>query len=77
MTEDELNRLLPFQAVAPPLRIDAGGAVRVGRSRISLALIVEEYERGMTPEDIIRLTTRWTSQMSMRSLPITFGTVTR
>lgn len=54
MTEDELKHLLPFQAVAPPLRVDVGGAVRVGKSRISLALIVEEYENGMTPEDMVR-----------------------
>jgi uncharacterized protein (DUF433 family) len=31
-----------------------GGALRVGTSRISLDLVVEQYENGMTPEDMIR-----------------------
>lgn len=37
-----------------PLRGDDGGTVRVGHSRISLDLIVEQYENGMTPEDMVR-----------------------
>jgi uncharacterized protein (DUF433 family) len=37
-----------------PLRVDHGGVVRVGNSRISLDLIVEQYENGMTPEDMVR-----------------------
>ena len=37
-----------------PLRLDEGGAVRVGNTRVSLDLIVEQYENGMTPEDMIR-----------------------
>jgi uncharacterized protein (DUF433 family) len=45
---------LPLQAELPPLRVDEGGAVRVGKSRISLDLIVEQYENGMTPEDMVR-----------------------
>src|SRR5437588_12614102 len=45
---------LPFHAEQPPLRADGGGAVRVGNSRISLDLIVEQYENGMTPEDMVR-----------------------
>ncbi len=45
---------LPLEAVSPPLRVDEGGAVRVGTSRISLDLIVEQYENGMTPEDMVR-----------------------
>ena len=38
----------------PPLRIDDGGVIRVGKSRISLDLIVEQYENGATPEDMVR-----------------------
>ena len=34
--------------------MDEGGAVRVGKSRISLDLVVEQYENGMTPEDMVR-----------------------
>lgn len=45
---------LPLHADHPPLRRDEGGAVRVGKSRISLDLIVEQYENGMTPEDMVR-----------------------
>src|SRR3954453_16251897 len=39
----------------PPLRIDEGGAVRVGRGRISLDVVVEQYENGMSAEDMIRI----------------------
>src|SRR5580692_5269433 len=45
---------LPLHTEVPPLRVDEGGAVRVGRSRVSLDLIVEQYENGMTPEDMVR-----------------------
>ena len=45
---------LPLHADPPPLRVDEGGSVRVGTSRISLDLIVEQYENGMTPEDMVR-----------------------
>jgi len=46
--------VLPLHADHPPLRVDEGGAVRVGKSRLSLDLIVEQYENGMTPEDMVR-----------------------
>ena len=45
---------LPLHPEVPPLRVDDGGAVRVGKSRISLDLVVEQYENGMTPEDMVR-----------------------
>ncbi len=38
----------------PPLRLDQGGAVRIGKVRVSLDLVVEQYESGMTPEDMVR-----------------------
>jgi uncharacterized protein (DUF433 family) len=38
----------------PPLRVDPGGVVRIGTSRISLDLVVEQYDNGMSPEDIVR-----------------------
>jgi uncharacterized protein (DUF433 family) len=34
--------------------VDEGGAVRVGKGRVSLDLVVEQYENGMTPEDMVR-----------------------
>src|SRR5437763_9820505 len=46
--------VLPLHAERPPLRVDQGGAVRVGSSRVSLDLVVEQYENGMTPEDMVR-----------------------
>ena len=45
---------LPLHADRPPLRVDEGGAVRVGKSRVGLDLVVEQYENGMTPEDMVR-----------------------
>jgi uncharacterized protein (DUF433 family) len=45
---------LPLHAKPPPLRVDEGGTVRVGKSRVSLDLVVEQYENGMTPEDLVR-----------------------
>jgi uncharacterized protein (DUF433 family) len=49
-----LGAALPLDADGPPLRLDEGGAVRVGKGRISLELVVEQYENGMTPEDMVR-----------------------
>ncbi len=54
MSERKLDELLPLHADRPPLRVDEGGAVRVGKSRISLDVVVEQYENGMTPEDMVR-----------------------
>jgi uncharacterized protein (DUF433 family) len=45
---------LPLHRDHPPLRPEEGGVVRVGTSRISLDLIVAQYENGMTPEDMVR-----------------------
>jgi uncharacterized protein (DUF433 family) len=45
---------LPLRADPLPLRIDEGGAVRVGSSRVSLDLIVGQYENGMALEDMVR-----------------------
>jgi uncharacterized protein (DUF433 family) len=45
---------LPLRTDPCPLRVDQGGVVRVGASRISLDLLVEQYENGMTPEGMVR-----------------------
>ena len=45
---------LPLPAEFPPLHADASGVVHVGNSRITLDLVVEQYENGMAPEDIVR-----------------------
>lgn len=48
------RHLRPFHADPVPLRVEEGGVIRIGRSRITLDLIVEQYENGMTPEDMVR-----------------------
>jgi len=45
---------LPLHSDSSPLSADDGGAVRVGKSRVTLDLVVEQYENGMTPEDLVR-----------------------
>jgi uncharacterized protein (DUF433 family) len=45
---------LPLHADQLPLRVDEGGVVRVGNGRISLDLVVEQYENGITPEGMVR-----------------------
>jgi uncharacterized protein (DUF433 family) len=37
----------------PPLRVEEGGVIKVGRGRVSLDLVVDLYERGRTPEQIV------------------------
>jgi uncharacterized protein (DUF433 family) len=49
-----LANVLPLHAEAPPLRLDEGGAIRIGNSRITLDLVVEQYGNGMSPEDMVR-----------------------
>ena len=44
---------LRLHAEPPPLRVDQGGIVRVGKSRVSLDVVVEQYENNMSPEDMI------------------------
>jgi uncharacterized protein (DUF433 family) len=45
---------LPRKMKDAPLRFGEGGVVRVGASRVTLDLVVQEYESGSTPEDIVR-----------------------
>jgi uncharacterized protein (DUF433 family) len=50
----EPNMILSPNGEPCPLRIDEGGIVRIGNSRVTLDLVVEQYENGMTPEDMVR-----------------------
>jgi uncharacterized protein (DUF433 family) len=54
MAEFTLQEVLPLYDDRLPLRLDEGGVVRVGNCRVSLDLIVEQYESGMTAEDMVR-----------------------
>lgn len=38
----------------PPLRFDEAGTIRVGKSRITLDLVVEQFESGVAPEEMVR-----------------------
>lgn len=37
-----------------PLRLDARGTIRVGRSRVTLDTVIDAYHRGASPEAIAR-----------------------
>jgi uncharacterized protein (DUF433 family) len=38
----------------PPLRMDAGGVIRVGDTRVTLDTVVAGFQNGDTPEEIAR-----------------------
>lgn len=42
-----------MRASAPPLRRDESGALRVGRSRVLLELVIRAFQDGATPEAIV------------------------
>jgi uncharacterized protein (DUF433 family) len=44
----------PLNVESVSLRMDESGTVRIGNSRITLDLVVEQYQSGMTPEDMVR-----------------------
>src|SRR3974390_1867075 len=48
------SEAIPLQAEQAPLRMDEGGVMRVGEGRISLDIVVEQYENGMAPEEMVR-----------------------
>jgi uncharacterized protein (DUF433 family) len=43
-----------IEAEAPPLRQDESGAIRVGRSRVLLELVVRAFQDGAAPETIVQ-----------------------
>src|SRR3979490_1647638 len=54
MAPIEPANVFVIHADPPPLRTDEGGTIRVGKSRITLDLVVEQYENGMSPENMVR-----------------------
>jgi uncharacterized protein (DUF433 family) len=54
LKEELLQRQSFLYTHFPPMRVDEGGTLRVGQSRIPLDLVIEQYENGMTPEDLVR-----------------------
>lgn len=53
MSVGEATPTLQIHEDPPPLRAAEGGSIRVGNTRISLDLIVEQYENGMSPEEFV------------------------
>jgi uncharacterized protein (DUF433 family) len=49
-----LTQSLPPHSESTLLRVDEEGTLRVGNSRITLDLIAQQYENGMSPEDMVR-----------------------
>lgn len=41
-----------FTAIAPPLRRDEVGGIRIGQSRVTLDSLLASYHTGSTPEEI-------------------------
>ena len=54
MGEHKLNESFPLDSDHLSLRFDEEGSIRVGNTRVTLDLLVEQYENGMTPEDMVR-----------------------
>ena len=44
---------LPLDPEPPPIRIDEGGAVRVGPTRVTLAVVIGLFLQGMSPEELV------------------------
>jgi uncharacterized protein (DUF433 family) len=44
---------LDLTAAELPLKTDAGGVIRVGNTRVTLDSLVEDYETGASPEEIV------------------------
>lgn len=38
---------------AVPLRVDESGAIRIGKTRVLFYLVIEAFQRGCSPEDIV------------------------
>jgi uncharacterized protein (DUF433 family) len=44
---------ISFEPIDVPLRLDAHGAIRVGRTRLLLDVVLHEFDSGATPEEIV------------------------
>ncbi len=60
---------LTVKSESPPLREEADGAVRIGNSRVLLELVVEAFQDGATPEEIVQ-------RYSTLSLPDVYSVIT-
>lgn len=46
-------RRMTFEPLAIPLRTDEHGAIRVGNTRVLVDLVIHEFQRGASPEEIV------------------------
>ena len=46
---------LTLKTEAPPLRIEESGAIRVGKTRVLLELVIYAHKQGATPERIVEM----------------------
>lgn len=59
---------LVLERETPPLREDETGAIRVGKSRVLLEIIIQAFQDGASPESIVQ-------QYSTLSLADVYGTI--
>jgi uncharacterized protein (DUF433 family) len=45
---------LTLHADPLPLRVDESGTIRIGSSRVTLDVLLADYRRGTSPEEIVR-----------------------
>ncbi len=45
---------IAIETEAPPLRVDESGAIRVGKTRVLLELVIRAFQDGATPERIVQ-----------------------
>lgn len=45
---------LTLDSLPIPLRVDQDGVVRVGKTRVTLDIVVAAFEEGRTPEEIVQ-----------------------
>lgn len=43
----------PLEAIGVPLRIDIGGVIRVGQTRVTLQTVIADFHQGASPEEIV------------------------
>lgn len=46
---------LELKSEAPPLRVESDGAIRIGDSRVLLELVIQAFNDGASPEQIVEL----------------------
>lgn len=54
MFSEQSESSIAVHSDVSPLRLDPGGILRVGQSRVSLDLVIEHYQDGSTPEEIVQ-----------------------